>query len=616
MTLLALTSPFPFFPDLRGQPCDGGHLYFGTSGGNPETSPVTVYWDAAGTQPAAQPIELINGYVTRYGRPAFVYTPSTDYSVTLRDRKGKVVFYAPSSIGVSMALAIQGLRDDLASSASASVGAGMVGYDRSRAYAAGTVGAKLKQTICVDDAPFNAVGDGVADDHNAIEAAQTALAALGGGTLLFSPGKTYRIGSALAMHNGFTYEGSGRSTSDSNGASMGARIVSSASDIFVNSGTICAGVVFRNLWLESQSGGGHIFNWTGAGLTAKVEVDGCMLFQKNAAKSVVNGTCASGVFSIWMHDFEFYYMVANSVPAINIVSPTVNSIVIDRFWSICSSGATSGTYAIWIESTNAGGAALNVALRQGVFEVCGGGAVNFLSVQNSTIEDCGIYDLLVTPNKPLFNCAKGATGPASSDCSFKRLRSTVGVSGTADLRIDMSVGGQSGFLVEQCTLNYYDGVSPNGAGAMHIANTIFNYANAAYTELGASATNDLRWVSQSGSGKTYALWNGVPGNGEGYLHIYQAGAYAGAISPSGILQWGGTIVAPAFYVAQSGALNTKSRIMPGTPAGADQSASGIYAGTGAPNNADGNNGDFYFRSDGGAGTTIYQRRAGAWVGIV
>jgi hypothetical protein len=47
-----------------------------------------------------------------------------------------------------------------------------------------------------------------------------------------------------------------------------------------------------------------------------------------------------------------------------------------------------------------------------------------------------------------------------------------------------------------------------------------------------------------------------------------------------------------------------------------QTASAIYAGTGAPNNANGSDGDFYMRGDGGLLTTIYQRRAGAWVGVV
>lgn len=58
------------------------------------------------------------------------------------------------------------------------------------------------------------------------------------------------------------------------------------------------------------------------------------------------------------------------------------------------------------------------------------------------------------------------------------------------------------------------------------------------------------------------------------------------------------------------------RVYAGTDASGIQSASGMMAGTGAPGAGAGNNGDIYFRSDGGAGTTLYQRRAGAWVGIV
>ena len=64
------------------------------------------------------------------------------------------------------------------------------------------------------------------------------------------------------------------------------------------------------------------------------------------------------------------------------------------------------------------------------------------------------------------------------------------------------------------------------------------------------------------------------------------------------------------------ALSVARKIYPGTDAAAAQTAAGIYAGNGAPNNANGSDGDFYLRSDGGVLTTIYQRRAGAWVGIV
>ncbi len=72
----------------------------------------------------------------------------------------------------------------------------------------------------------------------------------------------------------------------------------------------------------------------------------------------------------------------------------------------------------------------------------------------------------------------------------------------------------------------------------------------------------------------------------------------------------------ASNLTNQGQIKAKSKIYPGTDAGALQTAAGIYAGTGAPNNANGANGDVYIRSDGGALTTMYQRRAGAWVGVV
>lgn len=63
-------------------------------------------------------------------------------------------------------------------------------------------------------------------------------------------------------------------------------------------------------------------------------------------------------------------------------------------------------------------------------------------------------------------------------------------------------------------------------------------------------------------------------------------------------------------------LSAYGYVRPGGPNGVQQTATGLTAGTGAPLNTDGQNGDFYFRSDGGSGTSIYQKRAGAWVGIV
>lgn len=92
----AIGSPFPTFTDTDGSPLDGGSVYFGTVALNPETAPITVYWDLAGTQPAAQPLKTSNGYVVRSGTPSQVYCPS-DFSMTVRNAKGALVSYSGNS---------------------------------------------------------------------------------------------------------------------------------------------------------------------------------------------------------------------------------------------------------------------------------------------------------------------------------------------------------------------------------------------------------------------------------------------------------------------------------------------------------------------------------------
>jgi hypothetical protein len=98
--MLAIEAPYPLFLDLSGHPLTGGFLYFGGVNLNPETNPVAVYWDLAGTQPAAQPIRTINGVAVRSGTPATLYIAG-DYSLTIRDHAGRFVFSSASSANVA-----------------------------------------------------------------------------------------------------------------------------------------------------------------------------------------------------------------------------------------------------------------------------------------------------------------------------------------------------------------------------------------------------------------------------------------------------------------------------------------------------------------------------------
>ena len=81
---------YPTFTDIDGTPLENGYLYIGNVGLNPETSPQTVYWDSALTQPAAQPVRTSGGAPARNGSPAALYGPSS-YSLTVRNKNSEIV---------------------------------------------------------------------------------------------------------------------------------------------------------------------------------------------------------------------------------------------------------------------------------------------------------------------------------------------------------------------------------------------------------------------------------------------------------------------------------------------------------------------------------------------
>lgn len=106
--MLTITSPYVQIADLNGDPLDDGSIYIGTAGLNAETNPITVYWDAAGTQPAAQPIKTRSGVVARNGSPARVYVNAGAYSITVRDKMGRLL---ASELSISSSVDASGITD-------------------------------------------------------------------------------------------------------------------------------------------------------------------------------------------------------------------------------------------------------------------------------------------------------------------------------------------------------------------------------------------------------------------------------------------------------------------------------------------------------------------------
>ena len=193
MTLTQLAPPYPIFTDKSGAPLDNGYLYFGAANLNPETNPITVYYDRALTQPASQPLRTSNGYVMRNGSPAIIYANS-QFSVTVRDKNRAMVIYSPVGYGI-----VPG------TSASST---DQITYNQgSTGSVSRVLTARLQDYVSVKD--FGVVGDGVTNDAATLSAITTFPAA-------FPPG-TYKVdsdvkglGKQFSGFGGVKFLGAGR----------------------------------------------------------------------------------------------------------------------------------------------------------------------------------------------------------------------------------------------------------------------------------------------------------------------------------------------------------------------------------------------------------------------
>lgn len=92
-----MSTPFKVMPgyisfqDIDGSPLESGFIYVGESGLNPESNPVSVYWDEALTIPAAQPIRTIGGFPSNNGTAGNLYTASNPYSLIVKNKNGSLV---------------------------------------------------------------------------------------------------------------------------------------------------------------------------------------------------------------------------------------------------------------------------------------------------------------------------------------------------------------------------------------------------------------------------------------------------------------------------------------------------------------------------------------------
>ena len=183
MSALSIQPTFPIFTETDGLPLENGYIWIGAANLDPQGNPINVYWDAALTIAAPQPIRTLNGYPSRNGTPARLYVNS-DYSIRVQDKNASTVYSAPQ--------ATERISSDLVTYQPPFTGG-----------VATTVQNKLAQTVSIKD--FGAVGDGVTNDTAAI---QNAIDAAAGGTVLVPIG-TYVVTGLTDATGGVRIQGQG-----------------------------------------------------------------------------------------------------------------------------------------------------------------------------------------------------------------------------------------------------------------------------------------------------------------------------------------------------------------------------------------------------------------------
>ncbi len=325
--MFQVQSPFQQFFGLEGGPLDDGNIYIGAAGQNPETNPIAVFWDEAGTLPAAQPLRTSNGYIVRNGTPARVFTAVMDFSIIVADKNKRVVFYAPS---------VPPLFSDLSNTSNQTLGDALVGVKSLLpGGVARTQHEKNADVVSVCD--FGVKGDG-SDETAYLQAAlnsghkwlslsgktitagtvtlPSGVGLVGdGGTLKAKSGSYYQIyipdGSANSTIHGITFDASGLVTE---GSPMGeAACISSAT----TSGTMSGLSITNNRFLNiptnlgqrmhsiqlnygeayvsgnyTEQCGGDIYNFNNGyfivtGNTAKNSGDGGIAFNNDARGCIV-----------------------------------------------------------------------------------------------------------------------------------------------------------------------------------------------------------------------------------------------------------------------------------------------------------------------------------------
>lgn len=202
MSALSIQPTYPTFTDIDGQPLEDGYIWIGVANLAPIVNPITVYWDAALTIPAAQPIRTRGGYPMNSGTPARLYVNS-NYSIQVQNKNGSVVYSAPTATERYNDVVVNGVDGAQVTFIAAGTGAVLTNMQQ-----------KARQIVSAFDfmtaseiAEVKA-GTELLAVNTKLQAAIDALDTAGGGAL-YLPAGVYRLTSPLLVPYGVSIYGEG-----------------------------------------------------------------------------------------------------------------------------------------------------------------------------------------------------------------------------------------------------------------------------------------------------------------------------------------------------------------------------------------------------------------------
>lgn len=202
MSIVMQINPFEFFADTQGGALDAGYIWIGQPNLDPRQYPITVYYDAALTIPAAMPLRTSNGYVVRNGSPTFLYV-NGNYSVRVEDSRHRQVFYVPDFLLIGTGQAVT--FNDLSNTADPSKGDALIGVKQTLpGGVARTQHDRNQEVFEVTDWGAKTTND---DNTAFFQAAATAVKNAGGGTINI-PAGTW-VATNIPLMTGVYWRGAG-----------------------------------------------------------------------------------------------------------------------------------------------------------------------------------------------------------------------------------------------------------------------------------------------------------------------------------------------------------------------------------------------------------------------